>query len=166
MSGFEQPNKVSIPPIHIDRPVFTQQKLNEWIGRPNHPGPLTFQTQAHKLAIGAARFLAPDCMKSKLIRKSLAESTGPGADRYGDNQVIQQDNRSLQSVSRRPCTHYARLFGAWLISFFPFIGILRRYDVKNYFVNDLIAGLTVGIMHVPQGKWSCHRRFVIYRARW
>ncbi|KAK7097493.1 prestin-like isoform X2 [Littorina saxatilis] len=36
-------------------------------------------------------------------------------------------------------------------SVFPFMRIMRKYDVKNDLINDLIAGLTVGIMQLPQG---------------
>ena len=34
---------------------------------------------------------------------------------------------------------------------FPFVNVLRGYDVKGDLLSDLIAGLTVGIMHIPQG---------------
>ena len=39
----------------------------------------------------------------------------------------------------------------FLYSFFPFIEVLRNYDVQNWLANDLVTGFTVGIMHVPQG---------------
>ncbi|XP_041347224.1 solute carrier family 26 member 6-like [Gigantopelta aegis] len=34
---------------------------------------------------------------------------------------------------------------------FPFLNIMRGYSVLYDFPNDLVAGLTVGIMHIPQG---------------
>ncbi|KAL8612924.1 hypothetical protein ACOMHN_035001 [Nucella lapillus] len=37
------------------------------------------------------------------------------------------------------------------ITIFPFIRIMRKYDVKSDLINDIIAGLTVGIMQLPQG---------------
>lgn len=39
-----------------------------------------------------------------------------------------------------------------LLTFLPFINTIRTYKVKKYLVSDLIAGLTVGIMHIPQGN--------------
>ena len=35
---------------------------------------------------------------------------------------------------------------------FPFLQILQGYSLKDDFVNDLVSGLTVGVMHIPQGK--------------
>lgn len=46
-------------------------------------------------------------------------------------------------------------FGNLILRFsyciFPFIKILRDYNVKNWLANDLITGFTIGVMHVPQG---------------
>lgn len=35
---------------------------------------------------------------------------------------------------------------------FPFVDTLRSYKVKDYLANDVISGLTVGVMQIPQGK--------------
>ncbi|TPP65516.1 Prestin [Fasciola gigantica] len=147
----EQLNDQPTLPIHIDRPVLTQQKLNEWLGQPTRPGPPQFREQAYELAIRTARLFSPECLKSKLQRKSPTESTVGRDNRDDADDAIPKDDRESQTVNPHPCTRYARTLGTWLISFFPFIGILRKYDVKNWFLNDMIAGLTVGIMHVPQG---------------
>ena len=37
-----------------------------------------------------------------------------------------------------------------LTNYLPFLNTLRTYEWKNWIVKDLIAGLTVGVMHVPQ----------------
>ncbi|XP_076446458.1 prestin-like [Babylonia areolata] len=37
------------------------------------------------------------------------------------------------------------------LTIFPFIRIMRKYDVKSDLINDIISGLTVGIMQLPQG---------------
>ncbi|CAL8098852.1 unnamed protein product [Calicophoron daubneyi] len=49
------------------------------------------------------------------------------------------------------CVGLTESLARWIVSFFPFFIILRKYDFKEWFLNDLIAGITIGIMHVPQG---------------
>lgn len=39
----------------------------------------------------------------------------------------------------------------FLLNLFPFLRILRGYNVKSDLLSDVISGLTVGIMHIPQG---------------
>ena len=43
-------------------------------------------------------------------------------------------------------------FSRVLFSLFPFIKILREYHIKDDLVNDIVAGLTIGVMHIPQGN--------------
>lgn len=38
------------------------------------------------------------------------------------------------------------------LSFLPFINIMREYSVRNDLLNDVMSGLIVGIMHIPQGE--------------
>lgn len=40
----------------------------------------------------------------------------------------------------------------FLYKFFPFIGIMKNYSVREDLQGDIVAGLTVGIMNIPQGK--------------
>jgi hypothetical protein len=35
----------------------------------------------------------------------------------------------------------------------PVVNIMRKYNVKTDLINDIIAGLTVGVMQLPQGEW-------------
>ena len=39
----------------------------------------------------------------------------------------------------------------YLLNLFPFLTWIRFYSVKDNFLNDIIAGFTVGVMHIPQG---------------
>ena len=38
-----------------------------------------------------------------------------------------------------------------LLSFFPFVDTIRTYRLREYILNDLVAGLSVGVIHIPQG---------------
>lgn len=44
-----------------------------------------------------------------------------------------------------------KLFNLKPYKLFTIIKWLSEYDVKKCLVNDLISGLTVGVMHIPQG---------------
>ena len=40
-----------------------------------------------------------------------------------------------------------------LLSFLPFIGIMKNYNIKRDIIGDVVAGLTIGIMQIPQGEY-------------
>lgn len=42
-----------------------------------------------------------------------------------------------------------------VLGFFPIMKWLPNYSLRNDTLPDLIGGLTVGIMHIPQGKKNC-----------
>ena len=48
------------------------------------------------------------------------------------------------SPSRKCCKN-------WLLGLFPFIKVIRKYKPREYFLGDLISGLTNGVMHIVQG---------------
>ncbi len=41
-----------------------------------------------------------------------------------------------------------------LLGLFPFIRIMKAYSLKDDLPSDIIAGLTVGIMQIPQGMYK------------
>jgi hypothetical protein len=40
----------------------------------------------------------------------------------------------------------------------PFLDWIRQYNVKEWIVPDIISGLTIGIVHIPQGKNNNFKR--------
>ncbi|VDN56712.1 unnamed protein product, partial [Dracunculus medinensis] len=66
---------------------------------------------------------------------------------------IHSKRRILKKFLRNyyhPCLSF-RDFRDTLISFFPIIQWLPNYTIKRDLIFDLIGGLTVGVMHIPQG---------------
>ncbi|VDL79279.1 unnamed protein product [Nippostrongylus brasiliensis] len=53
----------------------------------------------------------------------------------------------------RPFTS-PRNFAQTVVSFVPILGWLPRYQFKSHLLHDVVGGLTVGIMHVPQGSFA------------
>ncbi|XP_060593514.1 prestin-like isoform X2 [Ruditapes philippinarum] len=39
----------------------------------------------------------------------------------------------------------------FIYSLFPFISIMKNYNIRQDITGDIVSGLTVGIMHIPQG---------------
>jgi len=58
----------------------------------------------------------------------------------------------LHDLVHKYCTLSGPCVKKLLLSFFPFIGIMGKYNLRQDLFSDIIAGLTVGIMHIPQGQ--------------
>ncbi|KAK6106962.1 sulfate permease family protein [Brugia pahangi] len=59
----------------------------------------------------------------------------------------------LKKVTNRtfaPCSNPINLW-QWFTNFVPILQWLPNYQWKNDMIHDIIGGLTIGIMHVPQG---------------
>lgn len=41
----------------------------------------------------------------------------------------------------------------FFINLFPFINIMKAYSIRDDLMGDVVSGLTVGIMHIPQGRF-------------
>ena len=60
----------------------------------------------------------------------------------------------LATLCRRKCTPpkcSAAAVLSWIRSFLPILEWLPKYELKKNLLSDLTGGLTVGIMHIPQG---------------
>lgn len=91
------------------------------------------------------------------------ESEGIWSDIYGLNQEeydrkfrYKPQSSLLHRLRKRahrllvPCSSFAN-FWKLLTGFVPILHWLPRYGWKDYFLWDVIGGLTTGVMHVPQG---------------
>ncbi|XP_050412379.1 prestin isoform X2 [Patella vulgata] len=54
-----------------------------------------------------------------------------------------------KKVSKFECS--GKCIGKFITQVFPFLSILKGYSIRSDLPADIIAGLTVGIMHIPQG---------------
>lgn len=53
-------------------------------------------------------------------------------------------NNTKNSLKEFKCTKFVQ-------NVIPVVGWLPKYSVKNDFLGDLMAGITVAVMHIPQG---------------
>jgi len=58
--------------------------------------------------------------------------------------------RALVKMTRC-CT--LSLPGKIFLSLFPFFSWIRKYKVSEWLPGDLVAGITIGIVHIPQSKF-------------
>ena len=55
----------------------------------------------------------------------------------------------IKDASRLACKDFN--FKVYILSFLPILSWLPKYNWKSNFINDLVAGFTVAVMHIPQG---------------
>ncbi|KRY01963.1 Prestin, partial [Trichinella pseudospiralis] len=74
-------------------------------------------------------------------------------DHYGceENNTVSLSERVKEKVRKNFYCNRERLLGIFY-TFFPIFQWLPKYEWKRYFVSDLLAGITVGVMSVPQGE--------------
>ncbi len=69
-----------------------------------------------------------------------------------DGRGDQNDIKTkLKRYAARNCQCSGKCFSSALMSFFPFLGMLRSYQWKRWLPPDIISGLCVGVVHIPQG---------------
>lgn len=59
-------------------------------------------------------------------------------------------NRDEDAQSNSYGCSLQKAFGA-VSDLFPIVESLKEYDLKNDFVKDLFAGITIAVLHIPQG---------------
>ncbi|XP_021349060.1 prestin-like isoform X2 [Mizuhopecten yessoensis] len=59
--------------------------------------------------------------------------------------------RQSLSKAKSKCHCSGNCCMKFLYSIFPFLDILKEYNIKKDLSGDIVSGLTVGIMHIPQG---------------
>ncbi|KAK3101893.1 hypothetical protein FSP39_007131 [Pinctada imbricata] len=57
--------------------------------------------------------------------------------------------RVRDNIPKCKCTR--ELSRAFCTELFPFWGVIKRYSLRRYLLADFVAGMTVGIIHIPQG---------------
>ncbi len=77
---------------------------------------------------------------SKDIDEMTAESAHGGAP---EGWMIKHKENFISTFQQRSCCD-------WLENILPMVALLRTYDWKNDVFTDILAGLTVGVMIVPQ----------------
>lgn len=61
-----------------------------------------------------------------------------------------EDKKSIAETIRSKCNCSRQKVFKIFSSYLPIVRVVRYYNIKEYLVTDLLAGITVGILHIPQ----------------
>ena len=70
---------------------------------------------------------------------------------YGHSDRPKRSVRDVFRDCKSSCECSGRCIGRTILGYLPFLKIMRTYQ-KDWISLDLIAGITIGIMQIPQGK--------------
>ena len=84
--------------------------------------------------------------RSALTLADFPELTTPAAPTTAKSWLARQGNKCKSALT---CS--GECLKKKAISWFPFIGVLQIYQWRKWALLDVVAGLTIGIMHIPQG---------------
>ena len=65
-------------------------------------------------------------------------------------EQIPEDDLSLWQKLRRKCVCSCKCVGLALLGMLPFLNVLRHYSWKRAFLGDVVSGLCLSVMHIPQ----------------
>ncbi|XP_041349983.1 solute carrier family 26 member 6-like isoform X3 [Gigantopelta aegis] len=78
-------------------------------------------------------------------------------DRTHPHEVMRRRTPRSWMVKKLNKVHCSgKCFGSFLLGIFPFIAIMKKYRIRRDLPADIVSGLTVGIMHIPQGMAYGH----------
>ena len=67
-------------------------------------------------------------------------------------EILDLLERTRQDVSKCSCSKSS--FQQMLSSYIPIINVIQEYNVKKDLAAEIIAGITVAIMQIPQGNYK------------
>jgi len=69
-----------------------------------------------------------------------------------DTKNLKAVCRQLKNCVKSPFKHPGVSIKAFFLRLLPILRWLPHYDIKECLVSDIISGITVGVMQIPQGK--------------
>uniref|UniRef100_A0A8W8LYM4 STAS domain-containing protein n=1 Tax=Magallana gigas TaxID=29159 RepID=A0A8W8LYM4_MAGGI len=84
--------------------------------------------------------------RTQVLKKSQEKVRKNIKTTFGFSRVLKKIGENIPKCS---CTR--QLSRAFCTELFPFWGIMKKYSIRKYLLADFVAGLTVGIIHIPQG---------------
>lgn len=85
-------------------------------------------------------------------RSVYSQSRFDGAFTRGMRPAPSLQQRAIRKLSKYFCSCSHVCCKVFVFNLFPFLTFMKDYNIRKDLSGDIISGLTVGIMHIPQGK--------------
>ena len=95
--------------------------------------------------MGETRDSKPDSSHTVDVKRSLYTLE----DYNNKYETVKRPGKSVSERLQQACT--VRSVGKTFAAYFPVVKVIRKYKIKENLLGDVLAGLTVTFMHLPQG---------------
>ena len=98
--------------------------------------------------------LHPEKLDIAIARKVYDENLLASAHGYSGHEETGDKKQYLRTLRKKlsSCSCSASCFSSFVARLVPIIRWLPKYNVKKDLLADITGGVTVGIMHIPQGN--------------
>ena len=104
-----------------------------------------------------------ESFRTTMLKKSKENVKKKLNRRFRVKDVCQKVRENLPE-----CSCSRELSRAFCTELFPFWGVIKKYSLRRYLLADFVAGMTVGIIHIPQGKLKprLHYQSFLVQENW
>lgn len=93
------------------------------------------------------------CPPGTIIENAVMIKRAPFTQAAFDEIHLKSEDHEKKSIGERlrsKCHCSRQKVFKFLSAYLPIIKVLRYYNIKDYLVTDILAGVTIGILHIPQ----------------
>lgn len=114
------------------------------------------QNEIDAALVGPSQLLSSGGTRARSTRDCHGEPVSYPWEAHQQAQEEERNHSNLQALwhkGRKSYNQKVATYGwlDWLSMFLPCITWLRTYNIREYLLNDVVAGISVGFMVVPQG---------------
>lgn len=86
-------------------------------------------------------------------------------ERYNiDDNFSQRPLRDTWNYVKKYYKPTPEFFKRQLFKRIPFVDWIREYNLREWALSDIISGITIGIVHIPQGENICFMLIILVNA--
>ena len=119
----------------------------------SNPGARSSSLDATAMAMNTKRLSGTRRLSGPLIENVVLIKRPPFTQAAFDELHLKSDEEDSKSIAERVkdrCNCSTQKVFKFMSGYLPIIKVIRYYNFKDFFVTDLLAGITIGILHIPQ----------------